>query len=51
MKPNQIRKKTRLLLSKEKVRDLSKHQLEKVAGGRADGGDDSICSFTPFNRA
>jgi len=46
MKPTKTRGKKRLLLNKEKVRDLTKVDLDKVVGGT----DDSYCSFTSATR-
>lgn len=47
MKPTKTRNKKRLLLNKEKVRDLTKTDLDKVVGGT---DTDSYCSFTSATR-
>ena len=46
MKPTKTRDKKRLLLNKEKVRDLTKTDLDKVVGGT----DGTYCSFTSATR-
>ena len=52
MKRSKTRDKKPLLLRKEKVRDLTRTELDKVVGGNADGDDPdgSICSFTTATR-